>query len=377
VAAARAKRAAEEKYVGQPWQQLVSNLSVSPQRLQILRVLAQLPYSHHELLRPLLPQGRADRTVSKALHDLRKAGLVAHANVLITGAGGKPVLLWTVSRRGRELLRIEHAKTGQRPPAYLSADRKLPGDGKQLRGRDVAHELCVQVLAGALRHYGARDVKCAWMTPAMPGGRLDITMVRKGAQSVETRDLVPPKHPGMAVLGDSRAASGEITPDLSVRLDGPVAGEQKSISILIEVDRTERQAYNESKLIAYDHLLAGWYAHLERRFGSPPVRPLVLFVARTEAFARSLARRADTVLGVGVGLPGQDPATYMYYGRTHTAFTCLSWMLAGTPYALRVPATPPHVRGHDTPSDVELVELLPRSWWAHRPTSAPRAPRGQ
>jgi hypothetical protein len=50
-------------------------------------------------------------------------------------------------------------------------------------------------------------------------------------------------------------------------------------------------------------------------------------------------------------------------------------MLAGTPYALRVPAMPPDVRGPDMPSELELVELLPKTWWPRQPTSASRIPR--
>ena len=145
--------------------------------------------------------------------------------------------------------------------------------------------------------------------------------------------------------------------------------------MLFEVDRTDRPSYNADKLVAYDHLLAGWYAHLDRKFGKPPVRPLVLFVSRTEEAARALARRADATLNVGLGLPGHDPATYLYFGRSHMAFTCLSWLLAGQPYAFRVPVLPRDVRGAELASELQLVELLPRVWWPRAATSAPRAPR--
>jgi hypothetical protein len=376
-AAARARKDIEDRFVGQPWLTPVAQLNLSAERLRVLRVLAQLPYSHADLLVALLPDKHQPRTVAKALAALRGLGLVAHAPVRIEGRSGQPPLLFTVTARGREALRAALSTAGEQIPAHLNADRKLPGAraDKPLQGRNVAHELSVQLLAGALRHYGGTDMKCAWMTPTMPGGRLEIGMVRKGARDVQRLDLMPPRRPDMALVGYRQSASPVIGPDLSVRLHGTVAGERHTISVLFEVDRTNKPAYNEPKLVAYDHFLAGWYAHLERRFGKPPVRPLVVFVARSEAAARALARRADATLSVGLGLPGHDPSTYLYFGRSHIAFTSLNWLLAGVPYALRVPELPPGVRGSDTPAALELVELLPRSWWPKGATSASRAPR--
>jgi len=35
---------------------------------------------------------------------------------------------------------------------------------------------------------------------------------------------------------------------------------------------------------------------------------------------------------VGLGTTGHDPQTYQYHGRTHTAFTCIDWLLGGQAY---------------------------------------------
>ena len=78
---------------------------------------------------------------------------------------------------------------------------------------------------------------------------------------------------------------------------------------------------------------------------------------------------------VGVGLPGHERSTYHYYGRTHTAFTCMTWLLGGRAYALRMPSTPPTVRGRDTPLEADRVALLPEAWWPKQPTSASRTGR--
>jgi hypothetical protein len=375
-AATHARKEVEAKYADQQWTASVDDLNLSAERMQELRVLAQLPYSHPDILRPLLGNARAERTVQKGLLILRRAALVSTALVKIEDRLGKGSLpaLSAVNPRGRELLRHKLTKAREAVPAYLEGEKKLPGDGGPLQGRDVAHELSVQVLAGALCQYGGTDVKCSWQLPNT-GGRLAVAAFRKDARGVERRDLLPPTQPDMAVIGYQQAALPVIEPDLSVRFQGPVAGESRSIRVLLEVDRTDRPSYNADKLVAYDHLLAGWYARLERKFGKPPVRPLVLFVSRTEEAARTIARHADATLNLGLGLPGQDPATYLYFGRSHVAFTCLSWLLAGTPYAFRVPTLPRDVRGADMPHELELVELLPRVWWPRAATSAPRAPR--
>ncbi len=376
-AAAQAKAAELRRYAGQAWHGSVTDLRISAGRTDLLDILARLPYSHDEILRPLLPQAVKPRTIPAALSDLREAGLVASANVKFDdGRGGRPVRLWTVTPRGRELLRSTRPDSARQP--YLADDKPLPNQGQATTERgDVGHELCVQVVAAALLRYGATDVKCRWSTPEMIGGSLNITMVHEQSSAVTQHDLTPRGQTGLAIVGDSATVSGAITPDLRVQLDGTLAGDRRSVGMLLEIDRTRRPSYNEPKLVAYDHFLTGWCLRLRTPFGSDrhPVRPLVVFVSPDDKTARALATRADDVLGVGIGLPGHDVATYGYFGRTHVAFTTLDWILAGTPYAYRVPELPPSVRGRGLQSEPELVELLPRAWWPEAPTSAPRATR--
>ena len=64
-AATHARREVEAKYADQQWTEAVDELNMSAERLQELRVLAQLPYSHPDILRPLLGNARAERTVQK------------------------------------------------------------------------------------------------------------------------------------------------------------------------------------------------------------------------------------------------------------------------------------------------------------------------
>ena len=73
---------------------------------------------------------------------------------------------------------------------------------------------------------------------------------------------------------------------------------------------------------------------------------------------------------VGVGTRGHDRHAYQYYGRTHTAFTCIDWILAGHAYALRMAALPSERRDGASVIDAEAVALLPETWWPKVPTGA-------
>ena len=73
---------------------------------------------------------------------------------------------------------------------------------------------------------------------------------------------------------------------------------------------------------------------------------------------------------LGIGISGHDRQTYQYYGRTHTAFTCIDWILGGQAYALRLATVTPERRDDALLVDAEAVALLPEAWWPKRPTSA-------
>lgn len=383
-AAAAVRRDALAKYVDQDWRQQVRDLKVSSETAALLRLLNQLPYSHPSLLATLMSNPPQTRRLARALNGLEEQGLVASAPVRIAGRGGRPVTLYTATRRGREFLRRDDADTGadnhdderadKRAPGHLKAERKLPNDGAPMDGDGVPHALAVQLALGALHSFGGTQMKCRWMTPDMRGGRLSITMVHEKDHVVHMRDLLPPDSTGLAVLNDRSDAAGIIEPDVTVALDGQLADRRRHMTLLLEVDRTRRPSYNAGKMIAYDHFLAGWCMWIDKfgRDSKHRQRPLVVFVSHDEKSARTLLKKADDTMTVGVGLPGQDPRTYQYYGRTHTVFTCLPWLLAGQAYALTMPDTPPLVRGRDAAWDPEPRALVPEAWWPREATSATR-----
>lgn len=369
-AATKARRAELSRHTNEPWQLDIGELQrkITADQMQTLEVLARLPLSHPSVLALLLNDPPGHRTIVKNLRGLEDAGLIASSPVKIIGQGGRPKMIYAVTARGCELRQLDRHATGTQgsTPHYLRSDRKLPSDGKESKGTLVPHALAVQLVTGALRRYGGTAIKVRWLTPDMPGGRLDVDMLHKHDHKVHLRDLTPPDGPPLAVIGERADTSGVIEPDVSLAFDGPVAGTQRSLSVLLEIDRTERPAYNAKKFIAYDHFLAGWCTRL-RKFAR--ARPLVVFVCQSPKAALTMLSHADELMTVGIGLAGHDHSTYQYFGRTHTAFTCMNWLLAGQAYALRMAPAPPTVRG-DAPWEAEAVALLPESWWVKQPTSA-------
>jgi hypothetical protein len=150
-------------------------------------------------------------------------------------------------------------------------------------------------------------------------------------------------------------------------MTGHVAEQRRSLKMLLEIDRTDDASYNTDKLIAYDHFLAGWCLRT-RAFAT--ARPLVVFVTRSPRAALRLLSRANDVMTVGLGISGHDRQTYQYYGRTHTAFTCIDWILGGHAYALRMAPIPPERPESALACEAEAVALLPETWWPKPPTSA-------
>jgi hypothetical protein len=382
---ARVKRAGDAvrkaelaKYRDQAWQRPVQDCAsdLPSHLLELLKLLSRFPFSHPDVLTALMSNASVPATVARNLAELEESALVARSAVRILGRSGRPPLLYAVTDRGRHVLRLEHtrAKPDAAPPEHIAPSTRLPNKGRAQDGRQaVPHALGVQLLLAALQRYGGTAVNLTWLTPGMKAGKLFVSDVHRKDNRVHMADLLPPGQQGLAVLNDVAAASGTIVPDISVQLAGDLAGETRSIDMLVELDRTGRPSYNEDKFVAYDHFLAGWCMRLAR-FGPRQrnARPLVVFVCETEKAARALLDRADALMNVGIGLSGHDPETYQYFGRSHTAFTCLHWVLGGQPYALTMPALPPAVRGQDMAWEPQVRALLPEAWWPRAPTSATR-----
>ena len=365
-----ARRRELAKHTDAAWQTDITTVTLSAPEQQILEVLARLPLSAAPVLAALINKPPKERRLRQLLREgLHDRGLISASALTLERRGGRPPTVYAVSARGREWLRLEHQKLrgDQSPPDYLRPDRNLPAPG---RGSTVPHTLAVQLVIGALRQFGGTDVKTVWWTPMMPGGRLDVGMAHSDRRDKRIRLEDLTGRPGLTVIGDALStASGVVEPDATVQMTGHVAGQRRSLKMLLEIDRTGDASYNTAKLIAYDHFLAGWCLRT-RAFAT--ARPLVVFVARSPRAALRLLSRANDVMTVGLGISGHDRQTYQYYGRTHTAFTCIDWILGGQAYALRVAPVPPDRQDDAIPIDAEAVALLPEAWWPKGPTSVRR-----
>jgi hypothetical protein len=363
VAGNAARRRELTKHADAPWQTDIAKLTLSAQEHHVLEILARLPLSAAPVLATLLNDPPKERRLRQLLRDgLHERGLVSASTLTLERRGGRPRTVYAASARGREWLRQEHQRlrSYEPPPDYLRTDRNLPAPG---RGSTVPHTLAVQLVLGALRHYGGTDVKTAWRTPVMPGGRLDVGMAHTDRRDKRIRLEDLTGRDGHTVTGDSLStAPGVVEPDAIVHMTGHVAGRRRSLTMLLEIDRTERPAYNTDKLIAYDHFLAGW-CQRTRTFAN--ARPLVVYIAGSPRHALRLLARASDVMTVGIGT--RDPDACEYHGRTHTAFTCIDWLLAGQAYALRMASTPQVAE--QLTLDADAVALLPEAWW-------PKLPRG-
>jgi hypothetical protein len=359
----RARRAAAEvltSYGDAAWRAPVKDLELGEADVHTLELIARLRFASPSVLTQLLAEPARERAVRNRLNRLHDAGLVARSEVAIERRRGRRPRLYAVAPRGLEYLRLRHSdlRPDQEPPAYLRPERKLPSAGK---GREVPHELAVQLTVVALRQYGTR---VHWHTTRMPGGRWDVGMVHEDRRDRTLRlaDLTPA--PGHTVHGEQLDAPPTLEPDLSVQLQGQAGPQRAVIDLLVEVDRTGRGAYNATKFTAYDHFLGGWCLRTRHWGNERCTRPVVVFVAHSPQAMLALLHGADQAMTFGFGARGRyEPAQFEFPGRAHTAFTCLDWLLAGRPLALRLPPLPPQVRGRHTELRPEHVALLPAEWW--------------
>jgi len=352
-----------ERHGDAAWRTPAKELELGDADAHALELIARLRVAAPRLLALLLEEPAAARTVRERVDRLFEAGLIARADVGLSGRRGRPPALYAVAQRGLDYLRLRRAELADETevPRYLDKDRKPPSAGK---GSEVPHELAIQVALVALRQYGGAQTRVHWHTTDMPGGRWDVGMVHRNHRDRTLRlaDLLPGS--GYNVQGEQLDAPATLAPDLSVQLQGQVADGRAVIDLLLEVDRTGRGAYNAAKYAAYDQFLGGWCLRT-RRFGRErATRPIVVFVARRAKTVLTLLHRADRAMTLGFGPPGgYDPSGFEYPGRAHTAFTCMEWLLAGEAMALRLPALPPQVRGSETELRPERVALLPEEWW--------------
>lgn len=85
----------------------------------------------------------------------------------------------------------------------------------------------------------------------------------------------------------------EVKPDVSIEVRASAI--TLTFDLLIELDLTQRPAYNHDELLAYDAFLCGWCRE-HPRYKTLGTRPAVLFVCRNERTMLGCARAADEAL---------------------------------------------------------------------------------
>ena len=319
---------------------------------------------------------RAMTTTQRRLKRLSDAGLVARMQFHRRDGGGVP-MCYAITVRGLELLHAHERLTG------LATDGdELPGERTAVLApedarrqlRQARHDVHVAGWALALVHAsqgaplrlrGARESVLSVpmrQTPQgrvalgpddlrLPGGRVPHEFLRTDAASgsrVAVRGFETVR-PDMTI---ELPAAGARTSDGG---DGGCGGDENSgegvasrgagaVDLLVELDDRLPTGQGACKLERYDHLVAGWSAHLPRyarRLGRPPA---VVFVCRDRVRARDCARAADGVLGACRAYAGEYPADWEYPGREHIVFAAERDAHEGLLHAYGVPRLPPHVR---------------------------------
>ena len=142
-----------------------------------------------------------------------------------------------------------------------------------------------------------------------------------------------------------------------------------TFDLIIELDLTDRVAYNIPKFKRYDTFLTAWWSEM-RRYQQLGTRPVVLFVSNTPETAAAYARAADETLRASIGLTGSPTHERYYPAREHIFFLAETDIYHGDLTALALPPLPPEVREalegtrSPAPSRVQLFpERILRAGW--------------
>jgi hypothetical protein len=208
-----------------------------------------------------------------------------------------------------------------------------------------------------------------WRTPRYHTGRFRPPQVGKGRarRGLRAADIF---------LGDGYSFASiptddwaEIKPDITIEVHvvsdpAPRPGRRYDLTfdMLVELDATERAAYNEEKLRNYDAFLTGWCLE-HSRVKQMRTRPIVVFTAVDATRVLSLMKTEDRVMTGRIGLLGAPEQEWYFPGREHTLFAVESDVHRGSLRALKLPRLPLGVREKlcDESLTLQQVGILPYS----------------
>jgi hypothetical protein len=301
----------------------------------ILALLDRIGAALPGMIRRAVTPDVTDRAIRNRLNRrLYHHGLLARSQIHLrnTPRGGLPYI-YSLTRYGMQLAQ-EHE------PPVIPPSREYREMEFEKADR-MRHDLHLLSWIIELHEQLGRLATNKWRTPRWPGGTLAVPHTGNGRsrRQVTLKDIPRPKH-----LGIFDVNSGDIQriePDAICEIKIP--SHQLTFDLCIEMDLTERVAYNIEKFRAYDAFLATWWSQ-HRRYKELRTRPAVLFVCRTPETALAYAKAADETLNASIGITGSAPHERYYPARDHLFFITETDIHNGDTAALALPQLPPTVR---------------------------------
>ncbi len=291
--------------------------------VEILTLLGALEHLLTSQIHRRVAPGRAQTTTQRRLKRLADGGLVTRLQFHRRDGGGVPMCC-SLSPAGIAALEARGAELAAPAPAADAMGRLR----HQLHAAGWALALAALYEGATLRGRAASvlapprgPVPGRPFAPAdlrLPGGRVPHDFLKRGAEMDRFETLRPDA-------------------TVCLRLKG---GAQ--IDVFVERDDRAGSPAWIAKLERWDHFLAGWSLHT-RRYRSE-ARPLVAFVCRDRASARSCALAADALVRACRAYAGDYVQHWDFVGREAVVFVSERDAHEGELCGFGLPALPPDVR---------------------------------
>lgn len=334
---------------------------------EILALLDRVGLVLAGMLRRAVMPGAAERTIRGRLNEkLLGNGLIARWPIVLrdTQRGSAP-FLYSLTRYGMQVAQA------RQPPAIPPSRQYREQEAE--KAKQIRHDLHALSWVIELRRLLGWQATEKWRTPRWPAGTCPVPQIGNGRSRhpITLKDIKHAKH--LAIFDLDNTDIGRIEPDATCEVH--LAEDGLTVDVIVEMDLTDRAAYNIEKLKRYDTFLTGWWNET-RRYTQLGTRPVVVFVCRTAEMAAAYAQAADETLRGSIGVTGSRPHDRYYPAREHIFFAQEDDIYYDDLGVLRLPVLPPEVRnGLDGTRHLALsrVSLFPdRCTRTARNASRPR-----